>query len=90
MAHTPKQDKRLPSEKIAYVRPPIACHQVALTSIPTKLSTKKTGGGVPTSQVSESHNNISDQVPGGKRQVLAHNIRHVPYCLTSQPPHVHS
>jgi len=90
--NSPKQDERRPSEKDANVHPHIVRRQVAVTSIPTSLrlkpSTKK--ANVPTSQVPKSKNNISDQVPGGNRQVPAHDIRHVPYCLSSRPPHVHS
>jgi len=89
---SPKQDERCPSEKDANVHPHITCCQVAVTSIPTSLrlkpSTKK--ANVPMSQVLKSKNNISDQVPGGNHQVPAHDIRHIPYCLSLQPPHVHS
>ena len=39
-----------------------------------KLNTKKSGGGVPAARVTES-DNISDQVPCGKRQV-PHHVRY--------------
>jgi len=96
--HSPEQDKRLSSEKVADDRAATSHRQVALTSIPTtstskpRPDTRNTGSGVLTSQVPES--DISDQVPGGKRQVPAHSngtgIRYVPCCLASRPPHVHS
>ena len=90
-AHSPKQDKQRPSEKDANVHPHIACIQVAVTSIPIS-SRPKLIASVPTSQVPKSKKNISDsdQVPGGNRQVPENDIRHVPYCLSSQPPYVHS
>ena len=83
-AHSPKQDKRRPSEKDANVHPHITCIQVAMTSIPTS-SRPKLIASVPTSQVPKSKKNISDsnQVPGGNRQVLANDIRHVPYCSST-------
>ena len=94
VANLPKQDKQLTFEEVTDACPSIPHYQVDQTNVSTGLmpkpSTKKANSRVPTYKVSES-DNISDQVPGGKRQVPAYKIRFVPCCLTSRPPyHVHS
>jgi len=90
MAHLPKQGKR---QRDADARPSITRCQVDLTSIPMsskpKLNTKKSGGGVPAAKVTES-DNISDQVPCGKRQV-PHHVRYATLPIVQpRQPYVHS